>query len=434
MKLKNTSSPDSWTPLTRRKMRELFELVYRTLIYTWSKAENSCNPRLEPLALKDRLEFENNFLKRCDRIKDARLSRIPARKLPQYTPQEKVEILDLKALMGLNIKQCAKIFNVAPGTISAWMTKEDEGVLGEENVPWNKNPDFFKQTVQKIKKYVPNFGARKIAESIVKDGISLSPSSVRRYLKTKLPPKTDNDPKPEIKDYDGKVVRSHHPGHTWLVDLTVVPTCKGLSSMLSGRGFAQSFPYCWWVAVIIDHFSRKVIGFAVFENQPDSEELIKVLNKGIKRCGKKPKHIISDKGTQFYPNNAKDENKGNHPFWEWCEHRKIKRRTGAVGKYGSVAIIERFMKSLKNECTRMIIVPLNMDKLRYEISLYVTWYNQFRTHKYLKGRTPQEVYSNTPPAKMPAFKSPSEIPDFDVKISFLEGRKHLPIIELQKAA
>ena len=82
----------------------------------------------------------------------------------------------------------------------------------------------------------------------------------------------------------------------------------------------------------------------------------------------------------------------------------------------------------------MITVPLNMDKLRYEISLYVSWYNQFRSHEFLKGRTPQEVYSNIPPAKMPAFKRPSEIPEFDVKISFLEGRKHLPIIELQKAA
>jgi hypothetical protein len=79
---KNTSSPESWTPTTRRKMRELFDLIYKTLIYTWSKAENSVNPRLEPLALKDRVEFENNFLKRCNRIKDTRLNRIPARKLP----------------------------------------------------------------------------------------------------------------------------------------------------------------------------------------------------------------------------------------------------------------------------------------------------------------------------------------------------------------
>jgi hypothetical protein len=228
MKLKNTSSPESWTPTTRRKMRELFDLVYKTLIYTWSKAENSFNPRLEPLAIKDRVEFENNFLKRCEKIKDARLSRIPGRKLPQYTPQEKVEILDLKALMGLNIKQCAEIFNLAPGRISAWMAKDDDRTLDEENVPWNKNPDFFKQAVLKIKKYVPNFGAGKIAESIVKDGIPLSPSSVRRYLKSKLPKKKDNDPKPEIKDYEGRVVRSRHPGHIWLVDLTVVPTCRGL--------------------------------------------------------------------------------------------------------------------------------------------------------------------------------------------------------------
>jgi transposase InsO family protein len=204
--------------------------------------------------------------------------------------------------------------------------------------------------------------------------------------------------------------------------------------MLSGRDFAQAFPFCWWGAIVIDHFSRKVIGFAVFESLPDSEEIIKVLNKAIKRSGKKPKHIITDKGTQFYPSNAKDENKGKHPFFKWCKRKGIKRRTGAVGKFGSVAIIERFMKSLKNECARMIIVPLNMSKLRHEINLYITWYNQFRTHEYLKGRTPQEVYSNVPPGKRLEFKRPSKIPEFDVKISFLEGRKHLPIIELEKVA
>ena len=93
------------------------------------------------------------------------------------------------------------------------------------------------------------------------------------------------------------------------------------------------------------------------------------------------------------------------------------------------------MKSLKNECTRkMILISYDIEEFREELSLYITWYNQFRTHEYLKRRTPQEVYSNTPPAKMPAFKRPSEIPEFDVKISFLEGRKHLPIIELQRAA
>ena len=48
----------------------------------------------------------------------------------------------------------------------------------------------------------------------------------------------------------------------------------------------------------------------------------------------------------------------------WCEKKKIKRRTGAVGKYGSIAIVERLIKSIKYEYTRRIMIPLRLDEMR----------------------------------------------------------------------
>jgi transposase InsO family protein len=49
------------------------------------------------------------------------------------------------------------------------------------------------------------------------------------------------------------------------------------------------------------------------------------------------------------------------------------------------------MRSMKSEYTRRIIMPLRSRDVRAELSLYVTWYNQYRPHQGLAGRTPQEL-------------------------------------------
>jgi len=59
----------------------------------------------------------------------------------------------------------------------------------------------------------------------------------------------------------------------------------------------------------------------------------------------------------------------------WCAEklRDIHQRFGAVGQYGSIAVLERFMRSLKHECTRQIRVPQNPDDMRSILSLYLAW-------------------------------------------------------------
>jgi len=63
----------------------------------------------------------------------------------------------------------------------------------------------------------------------------------------------------------------------------------------------------------------------------------------------------------------------------WCAEkiRDIHQRFGAVGQDGSIAVFERFMRSLKQECTRQIRVPQNPDDMRGILSMCLAWYNQF---------------------------------------------------------
>ena len=124
------------------------------------------------------------------------------------------------------------------------------------------------------------------------------------------------------------------------------------------------------------------MGFAVFRKNPKSGEITDMLGKVAKRTGKSPKYIISDKGSQFNCGNYKS----------WCKRKKIKPRFGAVGKYGSIAIIERFMKSLKTEHLCRIMVPMDPDEMFQEVRLYIDWYNEHRPHETLGAKTPEEVY------------------------------------------
>jgi len=45
-----------------------------------------------------------------------------------------------------------------------------------------------------------------------------------------------------------------------------------------------------------------------------------------------------------------------------------------------------------------------------------------------------QVYANSPPLTMLEFKHNSELPELKPNISYLEGRKHLPIVEIRDAA
>ncbi len=427
MKIKDIPLPENWPPLVRQAMIHASSLAHYCIIFTRSHSVNSSIERVRLKIKNDRLETKVSQLENQNRIIMARFSRVPPKSRPHYNPPERMDILMHKAICGWNLKKTGEVFKVNPGTISSWMKRIDYDDFFKAQTPVNKYQDALKSLVQKIKVLVPAFGKKKIAGFFLRAGLDLSATSVGRFLKAPPSNKLEDPEDDSVSEKEEKIKRviSRYPNHTFMIDLTAVPINGGFSCTWMPKSIRQSWPFCWWVAIVIDHFSRKVIGFSIFFKQPESKDIITLLNRVIRRLKRKPKYIISDKGKQFFCEYYK----------KWCDSKKITPRYGAVGKHGSIAIIERFMKSLKNECTRkMILISYDIEEFREELSLYITWYNQFRTHEYLKGRTPQEVYSNTPPAKMPAFKRPSEIPEFDVKISFLEGRKHLPIIELQKAA
>ena len=166
--------------------------------------------------------------------------------------------------------------------------------------------------------------------------------------------------------------------------------------------------------MVLDHTSRLVLGFAHFERRPTSSEVCAFLNRAIKQAGVAPKYIIADKGTEFFCSR----------FKRWCRSHGIRPRFGAVGQHGSIAGIERLFRSLKSECTRRILVPFRLDTMRHETTCYATWYNEYRPHQGLGGRTPLEVYRGWSPANE----------RLTLVVRQFEKRAPLRVVELKTAA
>ncbi len=116
-------------------------------------------------------------------------------------------------------------------------------------------------------------------------------------------------------------------------------------------------------------------------------------------------------------------------------------------------MIERFIRTLKDEATRRMLISQRRSRLRAELDSFIAWYNEHRPHTTLQGKTPHEVYFHlrpanqrprTEPRKRWPRPSPCARPStliagqpgdrFEIEVGFHDGRRHLPIVSLRRAA
>jgi len=183
----------------------------------------------------------------------------------------------------------------------------------------------------------------------------------------------------------------------------------------------------------------------VLGHKPDARTLCAFFGRTIRQVGATPRYLLSDTESMFI----------SRRYRRWCRRRGIKPRYGAVGKHGSIAIIERFFRTLKSGCTRRILVSFRREAMRRELAYFMRWYNGHRPHGPLGIRTPDEVYYRRAPAcerarlelrprwpRRSKCASPQAPVDGEasragpprVVVTFLGGRRHLPVVSLRRAA
>jgi transposase InsO family protein len=352
--------PRGWQGCVKSAVLHAIALAHYSIVYARAWAADSINARVRLAAENDRLHEECSMLCEEIRLKDTRIAQIVPQRRPHYGPHERMAILELRAGRGWSLKQTADTFLLSPATIAAWMKRINESgpdALLQLREPVNKFPDFVRYIVQRLKTLSPSMGKVKIAETLCRAGLHLGVTTVGRILKE------TPQPRPEGAAPSTRVVTARRPNHVWHVDLTAVPISAGFWAPWLPFALPQCWPFCWWVAVVVDHHSRRVMGIDIFRNNPTAVSISHFLKRAIQTAGATPKYIICDKGQQFWCSVFKD----------WCDGNGIKPRFGAVGQHGSIALIERFILSLKNECTRIIVVPLRSDGFDVELTSFANW-------------------------------------------------------------
>ncbi len=421
--------PKQWSQHVKAGVLHAISLANFALSYARGRATSRRRLR----AQLEQANTEIALLREELNIKDARWERSRSRRRPHYLPTQRMRILQLRAARGWTLEKTARVFLVDLQTLLIWMRRldeESERPLIQTVEPVNRYPDFARNLVRELKSLSPTMGCERMAQILDRIGLLLGATTIRHIVRERGAP-PDDEPQSEKRR---RRVVARYPGHTWHVDLTLVPTRAGFWVPWFPFSLPQRWPFCWWVALAVDQLSRVIVGFAVFKQVPSSDQVQSFLDRAIKAGRSTPKYIVTDKGKQFWCRG----------FKRWCKRRGIRPRYGRIGEPASITIVERCIRSMKQECTQILLVPMSLAAMRRELRLYASWYNTVRPHTTLAGRTPREAYAGRKPRRR-RFEPRPNWPHrpglcwnggdkFKLEVSYIEGRKHLPVIELRRAA
>ncbi len=434
--------PKGWTKTVRSSVLHAVALAAAALTSAWGRAARNQHAGVRVVAELERAKTEIALLKEELSIKDARWSRVPPRRRPYYGPIQRMRILRLKAARSWSTSQTAQVCLVTEETIASWLRRIDEDrerSLVQIAEPVNRFPDYVGYLARWLRSVCPTMGKVRISQTLARAGLHVGSTTVGRMLKEDTPEKEPDALRLDeeggmVPPSAGRVVSAKYADHIWHVDFSTIPIAAGFWVPWLPYSRPLRWPFCWWIAVVIDQFSRRVNGFALFKEPPSSVEVCEFLDRVMERTESRPKHVITDKGRQFFCNT----------FKAWCRDQGIRPRFGAVGRKGSIAIVERFFRSMKSECTRRILVPLRLDPMRQEVACYATWYNLHRPHQGLGGLTPAEARDGETHSAMSFETRPhwpahldeerDRVRRLHLGVTFLDARRQLPIVELKRVA
>lgn len=373
-------------------------------------ARNARYAETEELRLKLRLADEKNA------ILAARWHKIPERHRPHYTPSLRYRILQVKKLEGLSRRETGRTFQLAKNTIARWEQEASgdpetptAGSMVKPIPPVRRFADVVRHVVHVMD--LAGFGGNdSIARHLARAGVKLASRTIGRIRKEK---RHTSAPTPLAAAPLPKSVIARYPNHLWMADLTEI------------AGFLRSSIFK--LAVVYDVFSRMPLAARLSRTEPGANEIAELFDQAAARFGP-PRHFVSDKGCQFT----------SRLFSETLSKSRVHHRFGAVGKTGSIALIERFWRTIKEMLALRTSKPASLAGLQNRLELGLFYYAHFRPHQALAGATPAEIYSGKQPAHLAAAPPPRArrgevVADLPLAIAFLDPDRRLPIL-LPKAA
>ncbi len=385
-------------------------LFSRAYMLARARAASCPSPVLRMMARRDHTHWEARMLERELAVFRAHRTRLEPHRRPQYSPEQRAEIIQIMRLRGWSAKQSANRFVIHPNTIRSWIKAlKNKGrgnrLLGQP--PWNKYHEGVRWLVHELRHLCPEreFGARTIATHIMRAGIRISRSTVRRVL-TEPPPTKPKRKKPRLDDFftmrAAHLIDPKRPNQVWHLDLT-------------------SVKFLWMhlrIAAIVDGFSRRLIALKVYRTAPTTEQMIRLLGRAIMHEGN-PRFLITDHGCQFQK-----------VFDNRLDKLGVKLIQGRVGSWQINTKVERVFRTLKL-WQRLSLMVISTRSIQRQLNLYRMWYNRHRPHTSLGILTPSEAVAGHRFSEAIPVRWRGELePSFKIARDYLGGDPHLPVIKI----
>nr|WP_230382617.1 IS3 family transposase [Piscirickettsia salmonis] len=259
-----------------------------------------------------------------------------------------------KVLYPINLT--CKVMKVSRSAFYAWDKRPAKVISIEELQLYRRCKELFKESRGSL-------GSRMMAYKLQEEGFQVGRYRARSLMQ-KLGLKVL-----QRKAYKVTTKRKHHhavadnvlnqqfnpviANHSWAGDITYLRTAEG-----------------WlYLAVVIDLYSRKVIGWAM--NKRMSENLVcRAMDMAI-HLRQPTEHLLfhSDRGSQYT----------SKKYRKLLKKHKITASMSSVGACVDNAVVERFFGSLKHEWL-LNVIHLTRDTMKEDVEAYIRYYNHDRLH------------------------------------------------------
>lgn len=237
---------------------------------------------------------------------------------------------------------------------------------GDKPGPLGPSAELVRAIVE-IKQRNPRYGCPRIALIITNTfGLPIDKDVVRRVLAKHYRPDPSLGGGPSWLSFFG-----HMKDSLWSVDLF---RCESIH--LTSH----------WVMVVMDQFSRRIVGFAVQAGDVDGPILCRMFNRAVSGQGI-PRYLSSDNDPLF-------------TFYRWRANLRV-LKVEEIKSIPYVPIshpfIERLIGTVRREFLDQILFWNDSD-LGRKLNTFKDYYNDHRVHASLDGRTPDQISTGALPA------------------------------------
>jgi len=356
-------------------------------------------------------------------------NRILRDKLPKRvvcTPAERQRLVKLGKPLGSAIKDLITI--VTSRSFARWVSAADKTKRGKKTTrkPGRpRTPEAIRELIVQMAKD-NGWGLGRILGELKKLGIrSVCKTTIRNILK-----EHGFNPGPKRGEGTWDDFIRIHAKTLW--------ACDFISKKVWTRGGLVDFLLLFFI-----HVDTRKVHVAGITANPDRRWMAQqARNLGMlfDEWPDQPEYIVCDKDTKF-----------TGQFEAILKSDDIELKRTAVRAPNQKVYAERFAQTVQQECLDHFVV-LGEKHLRFLVQEFAAYYNEWRPHTFLRGKTPNEAYHRRHPAcRYPRFEPRAHWPRgtpcaapavpvrgkpgvrLELEVAYHAGQAHLPIIHLRRA-